>query len=125
MLKDYVTNLHPRIETLLEFHTRPLTVIYEGCRLPQICEASSGGFAVRVACDNFCKELIGRFGKPIIASSANVIGAAYPANFGEIRSDILSGVNYVVKWKQGEKKRKEPSVIVRLAENEELEFLRN
>jgi len=34
-------------------------------------------------------------------------------------------VDYVVKWKQGEKKLGEPSVIARLGEKGEMEFLRS
>ena len=125
MLKNYVVHLHPRIETLLLFHTKPLTVVYEeGKNLPDISVAADRSVAIRVVQDSFCKELIGKFGKPLIATSANLSDQPYPANYGSISSDILSGVDYVVKWKQGEKIQNEPSVIVRLSDKEELIFLR-
>ena len=125
MLSNYVAHVHPRIETLLLYHTKPLTVIYEeGKNLPDISVAADRSVAIRVVLDSFCKELIGKFGKPLIATSANVSDQPFPANFGGISSDILSGVDYVVKWKQGEKTQSEPSVIVKLSEKEELIFLR-
>jgi len=125
MLQNYVVHLHPRIETLLLYHTKPLTVIYEeGKNLPDISVAADRSVAVRVVLDSFCKELIGKFGKPLIATSANVSDQPFPANFGGISSDILCGVDYVVKWKQGEKKQNEPSVIVRLSDKEDLIFIR-
>jgi len=125
MLTNYVVHLHPRIETLLMHHTKPVTVIYdEGKNLPDISVAADRSVAVRVVLDTFCKELIGKFGKPLVATSANVSNQPFPANFGGISSDILSGVDYVVKWKQGEKIQSQPSVIVKLSEKEELIFLR-
>jgi len=37
MLKNYVEHIHPRIETLLMYHTKPLTVVYDQAKnLPTI-----------------------------------------------------------------------------------------
>ncbi|MGB1216529.1 MAG: L-threonylcarbamoyladenylate synthase, partial [Saprospiraceae bacterium] len=125
MLKDYVAHVHPKIETLLNFHERPLTVIYGEARniAPNAC-ANDGSIGIRIVRDDFCRKVISDFGKPIISTSANVSGQDFPRNFGEISSDILMGVDFVSKIKQSDKKRSEPSVIVKLAENGELEFLR-
>lgn len=126
MLRDYVAHLHPRIETLLMYHVKPLTVVYEeGKNLPDISVAADRSVAIRVVVDSFCKELIGKFGKPLVATSANVSDQPFPANFGGISSDILRGVDYVVKWKQGDKMQNQPSVIVKLSDKEELIFLRD
>ncbi|HFC01330.1 MAG TPA: threonylcarbamoyl-AMP synthase [Phaeodactylibacter sp.] len=125
MLKNYVKQVHPRISTLLMYHTHPLTIVYpEANNLPDISYANDGSVAIRVAMDSFCKELIGHFGKPIIASSANVSNAPFPTHFGAISSDIIVGVDYVVKWKQSEKKLNQPSSIAKLSDKEELIFLR-
>lgn len=32
MLRQYVTDIHPRLETLLAYHTRPLTIVYPTAR---------------------------------------------------------------------------------------------
>ena len=125
MLKNYVEHVHPRIETLLMHHVKPLTMIYDRAKnLPPISQDKSGSVAIRVVQDSFCKELIGQFGKPLIASSANISDKPFPANFGGISSDVITGVDYVVKWKQGEKKLSQPSVIAKFSEKEELVFLR-
>ncbi len=125
MLKDYVVHVHPRIETLLIFHERPLTVIYDEAKniAPNAC-AKDGSIGIRIVQDEFCRKVITAFGKPLVSTSANVSGQPFPGNFGEISSDILMGVDFVSKIKQSEKERKEPSVIVKLAENGELEFIR-
>lgn len=125
MLKNYVEHVHPRIETLLIHHMRPLTMIYDQAKnLPPIACAQDGSVAIRIVLDSFCRELIGRYGKPLVATSANVGDRPFPANFGGISSDIIMGMDYVVKWKQGEKKLSQPSVIAKMSEKEELIFLR-
>ena len=125
MLKNYVEHVHPRIETLLIHHLQPLTMIYDRAKnLPPISHDKSGSVAIRVVQDSFCKELIGQFGKPLIASSANISDKPFPANFGGISSDVITGVDYVVKWKQSEKKLSQPSVIAKFSDKEELVFLR-
>ena len=125
MLKDYVEHVHPRVETLLNYHVKPLTMIYDQAKnLPSIAQGGDGSVAIRVVLDPFCKELISHFGKPLVSSSANVSNQPFPANFGGISSEIISGVNYVAKWRQGEKQLNQPSVIAKLSEKEELVFLR-
>jgi len=125
MLKEYVHQVHPRIETLLSFHQRPLTVVYNQAKnLPPISASDAGSVAIRVVQDAFCKQLIGAFGKPLISTSANISTEPFPANFGEVSSAIIEGVNYVVKFRQDEKTMGEPSVVVKVEENGELVFLR-
>ncbi len=124
-LKKYVDHVHPRIETLLSFHERPVTVIYEnGVGLAHQAMALDGSIAIRVVRDAFCRELIRQFGKPLVSTSANISDAQYPAHFGEISSDILENIDFIVKYKQDNKERGEPSVIVRLNKDEELDFIR-
>ena len=127
MLKRYVTKVHPRLETLLAFHTRPLTIVYERgvVGLPASAKAPDGSVAIRVAQDEFCRELIEAFGKPLISTSANKSGEPFPPTFGAISSEILGAVDYVVKHRQDDKEPGEPSSIARLDRHQELEFLRD
>jgi L-threonylcarbamoyladenylate synthase len=125
MVKRHTEAVHPRIQTLLGYHVRPLTVIYEkGVGMASKALAPDGSVALRVTQDAFCRELIAQFGKPIIATSANISGEPFPTHFGEISSDILEQVDMVVRLKRDNKERGEPSVIVRLNAEEELDFLR-
>lgn len=125
MLKQYVEHVHPRIETLLSFHERPLTVVYgKGKEVAHSVLAADGSIAVRVVQDPFCKELIKQLGKPLVSTSANVSGKPFPSHFGEISSEIFEKIDFVVKYKQDSKEQGEPSVIVQLNEQEELDFIR-
>ncbi|MCB0617284.1 MAG: L-threonylcarbamoyladenylate synthase [Saprospiraceae bacterium] len=125
MLRRYVDHLHPRVETLLYYHSRPLTVVYpDGRQLPPLALAPDGSVAIRIPKDEFCRRLIGLLGRPVVASSAHIGRMARPTHFGEISSLLIEGVDQVVKHRQKERTFGEPSVIARLSDKEELEFLR-
>jgi len=125
MLKAHVQEVHPKIDTLLMHHIRPLTVVYnQGKNLAPNAIGSDGSVAIRIVQDEFCKKMIRNFGRPVVATSANVSNEPFPSNFGSIRSDIIQGVDYVVKLRQHEKVAGAPSVIVTLSNRGELVFLR-
>jgi len=124
MLKQYVT-IHPRVETLLVYHRQPLTLIYKADkRIPSYLTNESGTIGIRVVLDDFCKEVIKIFGKPITSTSANFSGSPYPNNFEDIDNDFLKVADYVVKYKQQETSRGKPSVIASFNGEGELAFFR-
>jgi len=124
MLQQYV-KVHPRLETLLTFHLRPLTVIYDrSVGLPDSVKAPNGSVAIRITQDEFCKELIETLGRPLLSTSANISGEPFPPTFGAISSAILGAVGYVVKYRQDDKEPSEPSAIATLDRHLELVFLR-
>ncbi len=126
MLKQYISHLHPRIETLLFYHSRPLTIIYENPKnLPQNLLSPDNTAAIRITTDPFCQEIIHRLGKPVVATSANVVDNPFPKSFGEISSQIIKEVDYVVKYRQNDKDFAPPSVMVKYDEKGELIFLRD
>ena len=125
MLKQYVEHVHPRIDTLLAYHKRPLTVIYPKAKqLPDNLIARDKSVAIRVVQDQFCQEMIRQFGKPIVATSANINNEPFPENFGSISSEVIKGIDFVVRHRQMEKTPNQPSVMVRILDNGELDFLR-
>ncbi len=125
-MKSLIRHLHPRLETLLHFHQRPLTVLVDGVRrLPAEALRPSGQIAVRIVRDPFCSYLLQAFDRPVFSTFAAPAGRAYPTSFGNISSEIIQGCNHVVRYRQMERSPGEPSVMVRLSEEtEELEFLR-
>jgi len=126
MIKEYVIELHPKLETLLAYHERPLTVIYErGRNVPPNLIAPDGSIAIRLTKDPFCKEIIKELGGPIVASSAHLLNEPFPHNFGQISSDVISKANYIVRYRQDDKAIGEPSVMIRLSKKGELVFVRN
>lgn len=125
MLLEYVPKIHPRVQTLLAYHQQPLTVIFpDVVGLPAAALAHDGSAAIRVVRDEFCKKLIGLVKRPLVSTSANVSGEPFPAHFGEVSSEIISGVDYVVKYRQEDKTHRQPSVIARFDRHGELDFIR-
>ena len=45
---------------------------------------------------DFCVELVRRFGRPIVSTSANISGEPTPKNFSEISQAIKDGADYIV-----------------------------
>ena len=126
MLKKYVPEIHPRIETLHTYHTQPLTVVYENAiEFPDLLLGENNSAGIRIVKDEFCHALIRSFGRPIVSTSANISNEAFPNNFGEISSPILEGVDYVARHRQEEKDNPAPSVVARYDKNGELIILRS
>ncbi len=126
MLKDYVEELHPRLETLLVFHSRPLTLLLEqGRNLPPDLLNKDGSVNLRLVQDPFTNDLINAVGQqPIVSIPAFRPGELVPSSFGSVSSEVIRWVDYVVKFKQTGKGADKLSVKVRLSEREELLFLR-
>lgn len=125
MVKTYVKSIHPKIETLLLYHARPLTVIYDNARnLPEILLPKDKSIGIRIPQDEFCRKLIEKYNKPLVSTSANISDQPYPNSFGEIQSNILKNVDHIVALRQNEKSKSKPSVIIKLDQKGELEFLR-
>ena len=126
MLKKYVVKIHPRLETLLSFHTRPLTIVYDrSTGIAPALKAPNGSVAIRVTQDPFCIELMEKTGKPMVGTVASKTGAPWPPTYGAISSEILGSADYVVKYRQDDKEPQEPSSIANLDRHQELEFLRD
>jgi L-threonylcarbamoyladenylate synthase len=125
MLMSYVKNIPEQAWNLMEFSEKPITIIYDEARnLPAETTADDGSIAVRVTRDEFCKKLIGAFRKPLISTSANITGKQFPSRFREIENSIVENVDYVVKWRQEETTKINPSSIIRLRQNGQITFIR-
>jgi L-threonylcarbamoyladenylate synthase len=125
MMKEYVTHIHPRIDTLLLHHVRPLTIIFDQAKnLPSNLVSPDGSIAIRMVLNDFCRDLISDYGKPLVATSANINNEPFPSNFGEISSAVIEGVDYVFKQRRYEKGTKSPSVIVKAQDDGEFIFIR-
>ena len=123
-LESYVREIPEQAYTLIEFADKPLTIIYDGARnLAGSVVAEDGSIGIRIVKDPFCRQLIGRFRKPIVSTSANFSGQEPPATFADIDPEIRNGVDYVVNLRQQEKS-KQASSIIRLRKNGTIEIIR-
>ncbi|MPN06603.1 Threonylcarbamoyl-AMP synthase [bioreactor metagenome] len=104
----------------------PLTIIYPKARnLAPHCIAPDGHVAIRIVRDDFCKDLIREFGKPIVSTSANISGEPAPMIFPEISRDIIESVDYAVQYRRHVLSAVRPSTIIRLTGEWEYEVVRS
>ena len=102
----------------------PTTVIYQNIvGLSDNLLAEDGTAAIRIVQDNFFKQLIERFGKAIVSTSANISGTESPKQFSDITDDIIDNADYIVNLQQKER-RKNPSRIIKIEKNGNITKLR-
>jgi L-threonylcarbamoyladenylate synthase len=124
-LAKYVKDVPEQAWNLIEFSTRPLTIIYDcGLNLSKKVIADNGSIAIRITRDPFCNQLIYKYGKPIVSTSANLSGEKSPEFFGDINPEVLNAVDYVVNLRQNEKSGNKPSVIMQLGSKGQIKIIR-
>ncbi len=112
MLERYVSHVPDLAYDLMDLTTKPLTIIYDNpVGIADNLIANDNTLAIRVASDTFCQQLIKRFRKPIVSTSANLAGAPTPASFRQISTPILKGVDYVVALYQDSSNQRSSSII--------------
>ena len=118
MLKRYV-DLPEKALEILKNTTKPTTIIYQNPRGIALNAVSKedNTVAIRVVQDDFCRELIENFQKPIISTSANVSGNPTPKSFSEISQPILEGVDYIVNLYQERETTKSSTILKIEGEN--------
>lgn len=115
MVERYVTEIPEIIYELAEVSESPLTIIYpRGKNLASGVCSEDGSIAIRICHDEFCKELISRFRKPIVSTSANFSGNPSPSNFDEIENGLPEKVDYTVKYRQDDRSKGQASPVIKI-----------
>lgn len=118
MLERYVSEVPEIVYQLTEVSDDPLTIIYpRGKNLAGGVCADDGTVAIRICNDDFCNELITRFRKPVVSTSANPSGKPAPANFSEIERSVIDAADYTVKYRRDDKKRYSASPVIKVERN--------
>jgi L-threonylcarbamoyladenylate synthase len=125
MLKEYVNNVPEIAWDLINNLEEPTTIIYpEAKNLAKNLIGPDKSVAIRIVKDEFCKQMITLFGKPIVSTSANISGEAAPLMFNNISEKIVQSVNYVVNMDHSKIKQLKPSTIIKLHKDGEYEVIR-
>lgn len=124
-VERYVEDMPDIAWDLMEVSNKPLTLVYQQARnLPENLMASDGSIGIRVTSDPFCLELLKRFKKPLVSTSANWSNQPFPATFKEIDPALVRSVDYVVKHRQDEKKKSSPSSVIKVGPGGEVKVIR-
>lgn len=124
MLSKYIKKIPDVAYDILDVTEEPITIIYDDARqLAQNLIASDNSIAIRIPNDEFCFQLLRKFNKPIVSTSANISGQPTPKSFKEISNEIIKGVDYVVNLHR-EKICTKPSSIIKLSNDGKVQVIR-
>lgn len=125
MITGYVKNPSEKILSFISGQRKPTTAIFENAiNLPSLLINEDGTIAIRLVKDDFCKQLILQFKKPIISTSANISGQKFPESYSQITGVIKNGVDYIVQYRQQEGTMNTPSSIIKLNSKGVMEKIR-
>lgn len=114
MLQEYVKEMPQVAIDIISSASKPTTIIYEESRNLAHNISADKSVGIRIVNDEFCREMIHLFGKPIVSTSANISGEPTPHIFKEINPEIKASVDYVVGIRQDEDKPAESSAIIKI-----------
>lgn len=125
LLDRYVEEVPEVAFDLIEVSDKPLTIVYDGAKnLAKNLLSEDGSIGIRITTEAFSSDLIRRFKRPIVSTSANISGKPSPACFDEIDPQIIDAVDYVVNYRQDDRQKAIPSSIVKLGRGGEIKIIR-
>ncbi|HOU95173.1 MAG TPA: L-threonylcarbamoyladenylate synthase [Bacteroidales bacterium] len=126
MLSEYVSGIPSNAIDIIKHTRRPVTIVYNNVRkFPAGLLSKDGSIGIRVTRDEFCRELIRKFGNPIVSTSANISGRPTPANFFEIEEEIIRSADYVAEYRREEFKKHKPSRIIKVETDGSITVIRD
>ena len=113
MICRYVKEVPEMAVQLVEVNDKPMTIIYPGAvvgptpsssafpKADRRClafntVAEDGTVGIRIPMMDFCQQLVAKFGRPIVSTSANISGEPTPKKFAEISEAIRDAVDHIV-----------------------------
>ena len=92
--------------------------------MPTSILAEDGSVGIRVCMDEFCNELIGKFRRPIVSTSANISGEPSPSDFNEIPEKIIQAADYIVKYKREDRQKHSASPVIKVNTDGTIKIIR-
>ncbi|QGY48085.1 threonylcarbamoyl-AMP synthase [Maribellus comscasis] len=125
LLDRYVDDVPEIAWDLVEITTTPLTVIYPNAKnLASNLIAEDGSIGIRFTKEKFTSQLLQRFRRPLVSTSANISGKKSPAFFDEISEEIKEQVDYIVEYRQDDTTPSQPSSIIKLGPGGRIDIIR-
>ena len=125
MLGKYVKVIPEVAINLLEVNDKPMTIIYpDAMGLAPNVVAADGTAGIRIPMNDFCVEVIRRFHKHIVSTSANISGEPAPAWYEDIPVEIIEAADWVADPYLEEGATGEPSQIIQVGLHGEVKVIR-
>ena len=124
-LQRYVRNVPDVAWQLIDCIDKPTTLILDGAvNLAPNLIAEDGSIGIRITQEAFSKELCFRFQKAIVSTSANISGEPAAQNYRDIDPRILEKVDYVCWTRRQEHQPHQPSSIIKLSADGQVQIIR-
>ena len=126
MVVRYVNKAPGIAFEVMEMSENPLTLILEGAvGVAANLIPETGTLGVRVPNHEFCHQLLRKFGRPIVSTSANISGEPTPLKgLKDVSREIVDGVDYVINPRFQGKPTGKPSAIMAFGPRGEVEIIR-
>ena len=136
MVAKYIRQIPSIAIDLVEVNDAPMTLIYPGAiageagkagdrwHLAWNAVAEDGSVGIRIPLSEWCKQLIFKFGRPIVSTSANLSGEPTPQRFSDIVPEIKQAVDFVVPPSVDKESTGKASQILKVGLTGEIEIIR-
>ena len=125
MVARYIRQIPSIAIDLVEVNDAPMTIVYPGAQgLAPNVVAEDGSVGIRIPMSEFCRELVRRFRKPLVSTSANVSGEPTPSCYAEIDPAIVSAADWCAPRRYEAGATGRASQIIKLGLRGEVEILR-
>jgi len=125
MLNQYVSEVPDEAYELLAKVHRPLTLIYPGGKnVAPSLKAPDGSLGIRIPYDPYPRFLCKRFGKPVVATSANLSGEPPARRYNDIAEPLKNGVDYIAQKHRNSPLLGWPSTIFKLETSGDFTLIR-
>ncbi len=109
---------------VMELSSEPTTVVFDKAKnLPENLIGQDGSIAIRIIKKKSLTELIKRFKRPLVSTSANFAEEPTALSFNDIPDKLKSSADYVCKPYKNDATHKR-SAIIRIKQDGEIIFLR-
>lgn len=146
MICRYVKEIPEMAIQLVEVNDKPMTIIYPdavagpapvvsgeaGMAFPKADRhclayntvAEDGTVGIRIPMMDFCQQLVAKFGRPIVSTSANISGEPTPKKFAEISDEIRDAVDHIVDPSLEKDSTGQSSSIIKVGLDYSIEIIR-
>lgn len=124
-VESYVNQVPEVAYQLLEYAEKPLTLILSNAKnLAPSAIGADGSIGLRIVKHPFCEQVLQRFRKPIVSTSANFGGEVSPTSFDEIDPKLIEKIDYVAQYGRQFQEKNKASTIIKLEENSRIQIIR-
>lgn len=124
-LERYIKEVPDVAWQIIEYASKPTTLILDGAMgLAKNVIAQDGSVGVRICKHPFCSQLLQKFTKPIVSTSANISGEPSPQAFHEISDDIKKNIDLIIDLPEFYISKNPASSIIKIMQNLQVKVLR-